>query len=798
MANSKIGFHTGPGGNKNGLGLWERACNDAGIPFGLKAADHYGPLVEALQVGRERNVENWLGFRFTKAAGRMSRETPNYDVDPKQDAPILCKELLLNLPSEFDKAVWLELINEPRAQNKAGDTMFNNMAACDYLGEWCLAAAKYLNARGYKFAGPSFNSGEPGNEGVGLADAVTQYSQPGMLKYLRYCAQNPNKAALSVHEYSWSLWQDGQTAVNWYPQLWGRFEAAIAAADLHNIPRTFPIFVTEFGFAHNKAPQGQTVVSFLDARNEMTARWPQLKFDAAWTLQSGWDNVDNHVNSWMNYSVSKTFDKGEQPAKTHNAFGGTLPGITRPPETRTPDVPESEPEPEEVVTLPDESPSPPPKHGLVIDVSAHNVIDWDAIRCDGVLVRASNGINRSSGSTDADGIDKQFWRNMEGIQKRGLPFGIYHFYNEKIGVEQVAHFMKIVKTTVARGFTPSMGLWLDFEETSPTDEADIRAGCKELISLNDTGQPVGIYTRANWWNDIIPASSTWPSNFLLWSANWVSNNPIDTPPRTDWRFLSPRHWQKHKANVWQFTSKGGQIVGHDRPNLDVSYWMGFEDFGVGASNGSGAQAPSSGLVVDVLPFIRGKHRRQFDKEYRFDNGVSGTQTTQIWHLDKNNWLYIKGENGEYERLGVRKFQGEDWIFRFEDTSEGPDRFYAHFRSEGGQIGAPWVPCKMKVGRLYETPKFVQHYRKSDGAKLNNGNVVDKIRLLARPADKTYLNSGQTVENVITLEWQGGEQYDFADGNIAFRDDGRKFWFMANLNGRPDKSFDKPIGINLNW
>jgi uncharacterized protein YgiM (DUF1202 family) len=326
MAKAKLGFHTGPGGMKDGLGAWMRALNSAGIPFGLKAADEYGPLFEAVNVGRQHNVANWLGFRFSRAADRISREVPDYNVAPWEDAPLLCHELLDKLPPEFDQSVWLEPINEPRDENSGEDTMFNDMNAADYLGEWCLAAAKFLNERGYKFMGPAFNAGRPGREGFPLEDAVAQYSQPGMLKFLRYCADNPEMAGLSVHDYSWSTWQEGQNVADWYPNLWGRFEAAIAAADLNGIPRAFPIFVTEFGFAHTAAPRWPEALVYLDARNRMLARWPQVKYDAAWTLQQGWRAVDQHVNSWLNYDFQQEFDEGEQPARTHGAFGSTLPG----------------------------------------------------------------------------------------------------------------------------------------------------------------------------------------------------------------------------------------------------------------------------------------------------------------------------------------------------------------------------------------------------------------------------------------------------------------------------------------
>lgn len=369
MAKSKLGFHTGPGGKKDGLGNWERALNQAGQPFGLKAADEYGPLFEAVEIGRQHNVQNWLGFRFSEAAHRISREVPDYDVAPWEDAPILCQEIIDKLPREFDKSVWLEPINEPRDENSGSDTIYNNLNATDYLGEWCLAAAIFLNERGYKFMGPSFNAGRPGREGLPVEDAVVQYSQPGMLKFLRYCAENPDKAGLSVHDYSWSTWQEGQTVEDWYPRLWGRFEAAIAAADIHGIPRTFPIFVTEFGFAHREAPVWPEAEAYLDARNEMLARWPQVKYDAAWTLQEGWGAIDHHVNSWLQYPAQREFDEGEQPARTHPLFGGTLPGdtpIVQPP--TLPEEPVTPPVTPPPITMPPPQPPvpiPPTTDGLL-------------------------------------------------------------------------------------------------------------------------------------------------------------------------------------------------------------------------------------------------------------------------------------------------------------------------------------------------------------------------------------------------------------------------------------------------
>jgi len=340
MAHSKIGFHVGSGGNHNGIGDWLRRVNGDRVPVGLKSVDHYGRLEEALQIGRDNGVDNWLVYRMTR--GNLSREVPNYTTNPQDDAVALCEEAIGKLPPTFDKAVWLELVNEVRGKLSDDDQMFNNMRACDYMGEWCLAAAKYLNARGYKFAGPAFNSGEPGKD-RDLASAVAYYSEPGMLNYLRYCAANPTMAALAVHEYVWDRWLQGETVADWYPNFWGRFEAAIAAADLHGIPRTFPIFVTEFGVGFEIAPDLEKARPMLDARNRMLARFPQVKFDAAWALQEYGQNsseVSNNVNSWMGYyQTGQTFAEGSQPARTDAVFGGTLPGDGNlPPPSPPPDT----------------------------------------------------------------------------------------------------------------------------------------------------------------------------------------------------------------------------------------------------------------------------------------------------------------------------------------------------------------------------------------------------------------------------------------------------------------------------
>jgi hypothetical protein len=207
-----------------------------------------------------------------------------------------------------------------------------------------------------------------------------------------------------------------------------------------------------------------------------------------------------------------------------------------------------------------------------------------------------------------------------------------------------------------------------------------------------------------------------------------------------------------------------------------------------------------------LPYLRGTHRAQFDMGHNVGGG--GTQTVQVWHLGpaggpRDDWLYIKGENGEYEHLGLRAWNGGEWIFRFEDTSETPERFYAHYMSQNGLIGAPWLPRHAVVGQWYATDKYVRHYLKAGCVLQNHGPRHDELRVVAPPRRVQYdlPDGGRSVlDDVITVEWRDGETYDFAAGRgcVAFRDAGRRFWFIGDLSGRPDKVYRKPGCLNLGW
>jgi hypothetical protein len=331
MNRSIIGFHYSVGGNKNGVGEFMKKLNTAEIPFLMKGTDDAGLCFEGQELGKQMGVNNWLIYRVS-TAGQVDGndyDVPDYAKSPKEAAQAHWNITVAKWPRELDKSVvWMEPINEPRAKASPDDIQWENMHPTDWLGEFMLEYAKIANDEGYKVCGPSFNSGEPE---VFTGNA---YELPGMLAYLRYCAANPDKAALSVHEYTWDREATGEKWADWYPHLWGRVEAAMAASDKHGIPRDFAIFVTEWGFAPSHAPRWPECEPHLTAYNQWAARWPQIKGVAAWTLQNGWGGVDNDLQSWFaplaDYTLSRQFDAGEQPARTHASLGSTVPGQPKP------------------------------------------------------------------------------------------------------------------------------------------------------------------------------------------------------------------------------------------------------------------------------------------------------------------------------------------------------------------------------------------------------------------------------------------------------------------------------------
>jgi hypothetical protein len=422
---------------------------------------------------------------------------------------------------------------------------------------------------------------------------------------------------------------------------------------------------------------------------------------------------------------------------------------------------------------------------------------WDYGRVKRFIIRATSG--KMYASTDQYGIDLQFWNNVNKAIAIGAPVECYMFFNNAEPYqEQVTRFRNAIKEAIGNGLIVA-GVAADFEgEFSPQSEMALKQACQVFKdTMSAVSENLIVYSGAWWWNPRVPATATWPKDMGLqqWAAYYAPGDPLLAFPPVNSSFAKLNGFTT--TRYWQFTSKGGLLVGHTTKNLDLNYYL--METGVTPPP---IVPPPVVNKINVLSYMKAVDKVQFDLAH-----TAGTQTTQIRHYP-TRWIYVKGENpGQYECFFTGQHNGEEWIFRAEDTSESATRMYAHYLSNGGPIGAPWVPVNMEVGRWYETGKFVQHYNKtlSNGvwnggcSPANNGNVVDKIRLISEPYSRTY-RSGKTL-NVITLEWFSGEQYDFSVnfGNVGFRDATREFWFMEGpLLGRQDKSYVKPTCISTGW
>jgi len=472
------GFEYGIGGNKNGTGSFIDRLTAAGIPVCFKGTDDAGLCYQAQETAHPDSV---LVYRVTTTGQNDGNDydVPRYELPPSEAASSHWQMTRAKWPPELlPSRVWMEPINEPRAKPDANKPNYNNMHPCDWLGEFMTEYAILANAAGFKACGPTFNSGEPEPE---------DYSQLGMLRWLRYCADNPTQAALSVHEYNFGSVPYADN----YPWHYGRFQAAIAAADLAGIPRTFSIFVTEFGWTLNTVPNWETAVNTIAEYSLLSARFPQLEAAAIWSLRAGWSGISDQLaqyisndgNPFTNWIINNQYPDEIQPQATAVEFGGTLPEQPEEPpnagnmatykwkglihegtliipdgathiriaqlgkaelfinDVRVPIEPgfkrlrvmfeeEEQEEPE--------NPNPPPvaltlpQGSKGVDVSAYQKWFWtvvDVADVDFCYFRVSDGMNTNATSDyhDANGIDLEFWNNVQVMAASGKPWCIYHF-----------------------------------------------------------------------------------------------------------------------------------------------------------------------------------------------------------------------------------------------------------------------------------------------------------------------------------------------------------------------------------
>ncbi|MFK7804585.1 MAG: hypothetical protein AB8G95_23315 [Anaerolineae bacterium] len=284
MATAKIGFHVGPGGNRNGLGEYMRRLDEAGVPFFLKSVSDGDALFEAQELMKKSGVPHVLVYRWADTG----YDVPDYTLPPAAAARKHWDIHMEKWPDKLDpNLVWLETINEVDKERS------------EWLAEFSLETAALAEANGFKWAAFGWSSGEP---------EVSHWQGPKMQEFLRLAASKPDKLAIALHEYSYrrnSIEVDA-------PYLVGRFQSLFEVTDGMGIARP-TILITEWGWTYEEVPNVNLALEHIDWANRLYAPYPEVKGAAIWYLGPGYDNIAGEAQKLimpiMGYSLTNVFER---------------------------------------------------------------------------------------------------------------------------------------------------------------------------------------------------------------------------------------------------------------------------------------------------------------------------------------------------------------------------------------------------------------------------------------------------------------------------------------------------------
>lgn len=268
MIHGKIFFHVAANcGGCSGIGEMFRALDAAGAPFAVYSANDPGLLVEAAQYPNATLI-----YRDVEAS---TVNPSDYAADPLEMAAVYWQRTLGALPESMKALkgrVWLELLNEP---GKEG-------AQADWVGRLMLGMGLLALAEGRRVCGPGWSAGTP---------EPYHWRTPGWRDYLKLCAANPDRLAVSLHEYSLDNSIHAGEAADGSKWLVGRFEHLFAACDEMKLARP-TVFITEAGWTLNSMPGEAQAKRDIQYLSQLYAAHPQVKAAFLWTLQAGQGNGD--------------------------------------------------------------------------------------------------------------------------------------------------------------------------------------------------------------------------------------------------------------------------------------------------------------------------------------------------------------------------------------------------------------------------------------------------------------------------------------------------------------------------
>lgn len=283
----KIGFHVTLLEERDILDNWMQQLDAAGVPIFLKTVDNAEPLFRVQEMMRESGVEHVLVYRATGGV-------PEYSLPPTDAARVHWEYHRDRFPPELDPSlVWMETLNEV------------DRTKAEWLGEFALETARLALADGYRWAAFGFASGEPEPE---------QWQTPAMLEFLRLAGENPDRLAIALHEYSFTVDEIDHD----YPYKIGRFQELFRIADENGFPRPI-ILITEFGWEYADVPDPASAMADIDWAADLYAPYPEIKGAAIWNLGLGccFDDISDQVTQLIDpltaYTLTTDYALSPEP-----------------------------------------------------------------------------------------------------------------------------------------------------------------------------------------------------------------------------------------------------------------------------------------------------------------------------------------------------------------------------------------------------------------------------------------------------------------------------------------------------
>jgi hypothetical protein len=289
-----------------------RTLDDAGVPFTIKSVENGGFAVEGATLKKNSGIPHNIILRYTTPNG--VNDVPNYKLSPEKAAQEFYDDyskVLARVPEivPFKEHIWIECGNELRTQYDHDDPNFNNMHPADWLGAWGYHFAQKLATDGWRVLMFGMNAGTPEPE---------DWVRPGMRDFLRLCADEPERYAISLHE-GMGLVHFDEPANNpdTVPFITGRFEWLYYVCDLLGIARP-TTFITEWAWSYNNMPGAGKAMDDIKWLARYYARFPEVKGICLWNLISTpADNVlpgklSSFISKITEYSLAARFPDPQQ------------------------------------------------------------------------------------------------------------------------------------------------------------------------------------------------------------------------------------------------------------------------------------------------------------------------------------------------------------------------------------------------------------------------------------------------------------------------------------------------------